>query len=223
MNSNIDSQLSSRQSTDSLSVEVVRLERSQIPAACVISSTAFVDDPLFACILPPAESERLKFLRWFGRMSMDYGLPLGHLYTTAEPMHGIALWMPPGQYPLNPWRMLAVGLYQVPFRIGFGKFIQFSQLFQTVEHWHQKDVPTPHWYLSMLAVAPQSQGRGIGGQLIQPILQQADRDGLPCYLETTTEGAVRFYQRHGFVIKREEVLPGFNVPIWTMLRSPLPQ
>lgn len=219
MDSNVNFQSPGSQPIGTLNVKVVRLERSQIPAASVISSTAFVDDPLFACILPPSESERLKFLRWFGRMSMDYGLPLGHLYTTAEPMHGVALWIPPGQYPLNPWRMLALGLYQLPFRLGFGKFAQFWQLFQTVEDWHQYDVPTPHWYLSMLAVAPNSQGRGVGGQLLQPILQQADRDGLSCYLETTTPGAMRFYQRHGFAIKREEVLPGFNVPIWTMLRS----
>ena len=75
----------------------------------------------------------------------------------------------------------------------------------------------PHWYLLGLGVSPLYQGLGVGGSLIQPILERADKEGLPCYLETDTDGAVRFYQRHGFEIIRTGEQP---VKFWTMKREP---
>jgi N-acetylglutamate synthase-like GNAT family acetyltransferase len=74
--------------------------------------------------------------------------------------------------------------------------------------------------LALLAVSPNSQGKGIGGILLEPILKQADSQGLPCYLETSTEKTVRFYQKHGFdIIWSGELLK--NSPYWwAMKREP---
>lgn len=44
-------------------------------------------------------------------------------------------------------------------------------------------------YLFMLGISPAYQRQGIGSLLLQPIIKQADKAGLPCYLETSTEGA----------------------------------
>ena len=68
-----------------------------------------------------------------------------------------------------------------------------------------------------MGVSPVCQGQGIGGSLIQPVLKQADEEGLPCYLETDTPGAVRFYQKHGFEIVRTGEQP---LKFWTMKREP---
>nr|WP_231510290.1 GNAT family N-acetyltransferase [Fischerella sp. PCC 9605] len=78
----------------------------------------------------------------------------------------------------------------------------------------------PHYYLEMLGVAPAYQGQGIGSLLLQPVLKQADTEGLPCYLQTTTEKAVRFYQKHGFEVLRTVELPKGGSQLWTMKRSP---
>jgi ribosomal protein S18 acetylase RimI-like enzyme len=69
-----------------------------------------------------------------------------------------------------------------------------------------------------LGVSPEYQGQGIGGRLLQPVLQEADRTKTPCYLETSTAAAVRFYQRHGF----ETVDQGLfaNWEYWAMKRNP---
>jgi ribosomal protein S18 acetylase RimI-like enzyme len=54
--------------------------------------------------------------------------------------------------------------------------------------------------------------------LIQPVIAEADRENMPCYLETSTAAAVRFYQRHGFeVVKTIDSSPG---NIWAMKREP---
>jgi len=57
----------------------------------------------------------------------------------------------------------------------------------------------------MLGVSPDCQGQGIGGMLLQSMLARADRTNMPCYLETTTTAAVRFYQRHGFEVVHQDM------------------
>lgn len=56
----------------------------------------------------------------------------------------------------------------------------------------------PHWYLSMLAVSPDHQGKGVGRQLLEYRLSRIPADR-PVYLEASTAGSARLYARHGFV------------------------
>jgi len=51
-----------------------------------------------------------------------------------------------------------------------------------------------------------------------PVLGEADRMGLPCYLETMTTQNVAFYRRHGFeVIATGQAEARF--PYWAMRRG----
>jgi ribosomal protein S18 acetylase RimI-like enzyme len=78
----------------------------------------------------------------------------------------------------------------------------------------------PHWYLWALGVDPPYQGQGVGGQLLQPVLAEADAAGLPCYLETETERNVAFYRKHGFDVATAGPDPRQGVMVWTMVREP---
>jgi hypothetical protein len=44
--------------------------------------------------------------------------------------------------------------------------------------------------------------------------------GSPCYVETSTEGAVRFYQRQGFEILKTGPFADQAPPFWTLQRWP---
>ncbi len=85
---------------------------------------------------------------------------------------------------------------------------------------HKRDVPSRHWYLPTLGVDPLSQGRGVGGALLQPVLARADAEGLFCYLETEKEINVTFYRRHGFEVVVEDDFPNGGIHFWTMRRHP---
>jgi GNAT superfamily N-acetyltransferase len=78
----------------------------------------------------------------------------------------------------------------------------------------------PHYYLSLLAVAPEMQGKGLGTALMQPILQVCDREGIPAYLETETESNVRYYTGKGFRVLQEIATSDGLSRVWTMLREP---
>lgn len=56
------------------------------------------------------------------------------------------------------------------------------------------------WYLSILGVAPEQRGRGLGARLIAPVLAEADAAGVTSYLTTFSPGNIVFYERHGYAV-----------------------
>lgn len=201
-----------------MSKNVVFLKRSQIDQASEVLASAFDQDPMFCYLTPKVDRARTNAINWLCKTVLRYSEPYHHIYTTASDLKGIAAWVPPGHFPLNILRLLQVGLYALPFNVDWSRLRQFISLQSTMEEFHKRDMPQPHWYLIMLGVAPTYQGQGIGGSLLQPILNQADSEGLPCYLETSTEQAVRFYQKHGFEVLRIGEFPGNAPRLWTMKR-----
>ncbi|KAI1343563.1 acyl-CoA N-acyltransferase [Xylariaceae sp. FL0016] len=54
-----------------------------------------------------------------------------------------------------------------------------------------------HWYLAMLGIRWDYQGKGLGGQLLRWGLEKADADGLEVFLGSSPWGAP-VYTKHGF-------------------------
>jgi GNAT superfamily N-acetyltransferase len=78
----------------------------------------------------------------------------------------------------------------------------------------------PHYYLLGLGVEPDLQGRGIGTQMMAPVLAMCDRDGVPAYLESSKEINVPLYERNGFKVTERFQVPNGGPPIWLMWRDP---
>ena len=74
--------------------------------------------------------------------------------------------------------------------------------------------------IRVLAAAPGRQARGLGGALLQPILDRCDRDGHGAYLEATTSRGRDLYLRYGFAMLEEVALPGGGPLLWRMWRGP---
>jgi predicted N-acetyltransferase YhbS len=81
---------------------------------------------------------------------------------------------------------------------------------------------TPHHYLAFLGVAPELQGHGIGSGLLNHHHARLDAQGLPAYLEASTERSRDLYLRHGYTLTGDAplVLPDNGPPIWPMWREP---
>jgi GNAT superfamily N-acetyltransferase len=74
-------------------------------------------------------------------------------------------------------------------------------------------------YLGVLATHPARQGEGLATAVLTPILDEADRLGIACCLETSTMKNRRFYERRGFTHATEIILPG-GPPTWWLRRAP---
>ncbi|MFC1606779.1 GNAT family N-acetyltransferase [Candidatus Latescibacterota bacterium] len=196
---------------------ILPLEKHLIDEASDVLAQAYIDTPpieyIFADIITP------ELVKWFVCRGIRYSMRAGEVFTTPD-VDGVAVWFKPGHSTLNPLGMLRAGMFAVPYRLGRKAFARLSRYMELTTCKHKALLHEPHWYLCELAVRPDLQGHGIGGALLQPVLDRADSDGLSCYCETFTEKAASFYGKHGFVTA-EKVDSGDERPsFWAMVREP---
>ncbi len=178
---------------------------------------AFLDDPIYRFLMPDVR-RRPELLEWWMACQVRYGIRYGEIYTTIEPVLGAAIWLPPHRPLISVSGMALSGFIQAPLRLGPTGLRRTLAIDRLWGRLHARE-PRRHWYLLAIGVEPAHQGKGIGSALIRPVLERADREGLPCYLETMTDADVRFYQKHGFDVVARGRLGG-EAPYWTMRRTP---
>lgn len=80
-------------------------------------------------------------------------------------------------------------------------------------------IDSDSWYLSILGLPPASQGRGLGGGLVEEILGRTDASGVPTYLETFTPRNMSFYHRLGYRAIKGIDEPTTGSRYWLMARG----
>lgn len=191
------------------------LTRDRMAEASQVVAAAFADDP-FTRYLYFGSSPRRGYV-WANEVGLRIALPAGATYTTpTAAVEGVAAFYPPGQYP-RPWWEEVWRYRAGPFRVPLRTVVRAMRAFGAISRVHPKE---PHWYLQTLAVHPDRQRQGVGSFLIMPTLEQADRDALPVYLETTKEENLAYYRRFGFEVVEELTVADGAPPTWTMLRPP---
>jgi ribosomal protein S18 acetylase RimI-like enzyme len=90
---------------------------------------------------------------------------------------------------------------------------------ETMAREHPK---APHMYLFTIGTRKAARGKGLGKTLISPVLEAADKAGLPCYLENSNPANTGFYRSRGF--ERMKLFePGPGAPVLeAMWREPAP-
>ena len=190
---------------------------SRIPDAARLLARAFQDDPFYTCMLPDAV-KRAKILPWLQVRLLRYGVRYGTVLTTPS-IEGVALWCGPQHPSLRLAGALQSGLFLLPLHLTLAEFLRSLRLSSYADHLHKRSVTGRHLYLMQLAVEPARQGQGIGSALLQALLDLADRQSLPCYLETNNEKNLRLYERNGFAVTGHgQVIPAGPLT-WAMLRK----
>lgn len=180
---------------------------------------AFREEPNFTYMLPNSDTRERRLSWFFGSFVARLGLRYGEVYAPSAGGGG-AVWIRPGS-GVSPWGALRAGLAVIPFRIGLHGARRAATLGGRIDALREEVAPPLHWYLMALGVRPSDQRKGLGRELVRPVLDRADRDGIPCYLETFRERTAGYYRRLGFEVVRLDALPG-GPPFWCMTRSPQP-
>ena len=77
----------------------------------------------------------------------------------------------------------------------------------------------PHWYLSTIGTGSAARGGGYGTALLKSRLDRCDASGTPAYLESSKESNVPYYERFGFAVTREIVVPDGGPTLYAMWRD----
>jgi GNAT superfamily N-acetyltransferase len=194
-------------------VSACRLAPARRSALASVLAEAFEHDPMQAWLFPNPKRRMPRLSRFYER---DIAVRLEERSAACFfDTHALAFWLPSdggsdlsvtsalrlapcfatvaAHHPIAAPRVLATALRQRPSE--------------------------PHWYLSHLAVRPDHQGRGLGRALLEWGLEQADRDGVGTYLETTNPDNLAFYRAAGYAqvgLVRVERAP----TVWTLWRGP---
>jgi GNAT superfamily N-acetyltransferase len=198
--------------------DIHKLTADEVPRVALALARAFEDDPVMSWIFR-SDSERLARLeRAFGLFLRRIWLPREECYA-ADRLFGAALWLPPGTWHLRITDQLR--LLPSMIAVTGSNLPRLFMALNLIEKKHPSE--PPHYYLAVLGVEPELQGRGFGGALMQPVLARCDRERIPAYLESSKRRNVVLYERHGFRVLEEVQLPRGGPPIWRMWREPARQ
>jgi GNAT superfamily N-acetyltransferase len=203
-------------------ISIGMLPVGQVDGAIAILKDAFLDDPIFRFHFPDPQL-RGKVLGIFFRDVIRAHMPLAHVYAAFNQgrLIGTAVWRPPGIRVTGFWAHLrgALTRYRL-LTLSPRVAAKLLSGFATLETTHPN---YPHWYLFFVGIEARQRGRGIGAQLMAPVLQVADTTGVPCYLETPFSQTLPFYRALGYELTSEP-RPFVGAPqLWALTRTPRPQ
>jgi ribosomal protein S18 acetylase RimI-like enzyme len=197
-------------------IEVRPATEDDLPVLTGVLARAFVNDPPMSWVFrdPATRPDRLATL--YGGALRELFFPAGHVWTTTD-VGGAAVWQPAGQWrtPDEVVARLTPPLVEAFLPEELDRFLTFMG---TIEDKHP-DEPE-HWYLEVLAADLDRQGQGIGSACMRPILERADAEGMPAYLESSNEKNVPLYERNGFRVTDVVDLPDGGPALWLMWRPP---
>jgi GNAT superfamily N-acetyltransferase len=202
-------------------MEAFRMERTQPVATlnALIDSLQF--DPFYAAIVEgfdDEDSRRRALARYFD-YSMTEGAQNGRLVIWPEPSIGAAVWVLPQDRASSDVHSAAKAAFLAE-AIGARGAETYRRVIDFMNPRAVSSVPATAWYLSIVGVAPSAQGQGIGARLLQPTLDEADANGVPCFLETFDSRNPRFYQRLGFAAIETHFEPVTGSAYTIMVRAP---
>jgi len=192
-------------------VEVATATAAERNALVGVLARAFLDNPMNVMIHGPSRRRRLRANRAGLRaLFLDPGRKTEpRVVRKLGAVVGGYVAVAPGLYPLAPpgiRRQIGCFIHQ-----GAGAMEQWGNLDAVLSLLHPK---SPHWYIAVLGVEPLLWEHGLGGRLLDDLIERAAAQPAPIYLETDRPENLGFYGARGFeVLSAERPL---GVPVWRM-------
>jgi GNAT superfamily N-acetyltransferase len=180
-------------------------------AVTAMVAKAFAEDPAWAFIFG---DEYARLVNSFVAVLFDVRVRSHNVWVTSE-LDAVAMW----DAPLDSQHTSAYakGLWASYRSIAGDDAFERLAIYNDAVAAHSP--AQPHWYLGVLATHPERRREGLATAVLAPVLDEADRAGIACCLETSTAENRRFYERRGFTVTADILVPG-GPPTWWLQRAP---
>lgn len=176
----------------------------EAPKVGAVLADAFTEDPVLSFLFPDTD-RRPALLAAFFANRLAAGHRIDHVLVPDVPgvRTAAAVWEPPchsdDQEP-------DLGPAVAALRALLGDAWLFDRLAPLGAIKKARPL-LPHWYLAFVGTRAADRGRGLASALITAATSRCDAEGLPAYLESSHLANVPLYERHGFRVTGEVVIP----------------
>lgn len=192
-------------------------QKTDIAALAHVLGRAFYDDPVTTWMLPDEKTRPVRLPRLFATLTRHHHFAGGGVEVACDGpgIGAAALWDPPNRWKQSPRAQLAM-LPSVILTFGH-RAAAAREVIELMKRHHPEE---PHWYLAVLGSDTTVRGKGYGQALMHSRLDRVDAEHAPAYLESSKPENVPYYQRFGFEVTGEIVLPNGGPTLWPMWRPP---
>jgi ribosomal protein S18 acetylase RimI-like enzyme len=160
-----------------------------------VLAESFADDPSFNLVFDQ-NPNRLSTIRAFFEPFVADASKRGKIIM-APNSQGACIWYPAEVEIFNEQfeQVLMEIINSITKLAGEESAQRFQHL---IEQLGNHEPQQSHCEVFFLGLKPSSRGKGIGQDLLKPVLDYADKNQVPCYLVSSASRNISFYQRHGF-------------------------
>jgi GNAT superfamily N-acetyltransferase len=184
---------------------------------------ALQPDPFYIRLLQsiPGDKEKREALISYLDYSMYEAEKYGLLFIPGQHRYGASVWSKPLNEDIESEKSHEKKAF-LKTNLGDGVLDAYVQMVDFMSAKLEDLIATESWYLSIVGIKPEFQGKGLGAQLINEVLKETDELGLPTYLETFTPRNISFYNRLGYEMTASFLEPLTNATYWVLVREPKP-
>lgn len=182
-----------------MGLQMRRATPADIHAMCDVYFDSFSSHLVAARVFPQTSQASQVF--WFKSLSAEIQDPRAHFFVVTDPASSNPDWVIAFAKWVQPETETSHQDYVAPPDQPWptdGDTVLADEFFGALAQKHEEHMAgQPHWYLELIGVSQQYQGKGAARQLVTWGVDRADRDGVDAYLDASPMAAP-IYRRYGF-------------------------
>ena len=197
----------------SLIGDLYKLKKKDIWKAADVLVDAYTEDPMLKKIFTDVDKRRIQF-----EVMLRFCVKYGNLYSPSENFEGVMA-IAPHDKDMTVWRTFRSGGFFLGMKIASVAKLMAPTTKLMEEAKKDLNLGT-YIYLFIIGVSLEMQGKGFGGKMLRAIVEKAEIERKPMYLETQNEKNVSLYEKYGFyVVKKIDLPDPLNLPMFLMVRD----
>jgi GNAT superfamily N-acetyltransferase len=191
-------------------------EQRDVPRIAATLTVALADSRWTRWALP--DDGRMQRLTRLHELDAGHrGVAAGGAWVTDD-VTAVAVWEPPaGTAPL-PADVAAALARELPYL----RADRASAVAETEALVGSARPSEPHWWLAHLGVRPSARRRGLAAAVLAPVLVRCDAERSLAAAAVHSWANVRFLRGFGFEVTLSTRTPDGELPLWVVVRQPLP-
>ncbi|UCE38355.1 MAG: GNAT family N-acetyltransferase [Thermoplasmata archaeon] len=193
--------------------DLYKIQKKDLKNAVNVLNDAFSEDSMWKEVFDDEDKNRV-----LTEVMVRFCLKYGNVLSTSDNLEGVMA-ITPHDKDMTALRVIRSGAFFLSMKIA-SESKKMKVLSKAIEEAKKSLNLGPNIHLLIMGVSQEFQGKGFGGKLLRAVIEKAETERKPIYLETQKEENINFYEKYGFSVKKKIILPEpLNLPMWLMVRD----